>query len=829
MLKPTVFISYSHNDEEWKDRLLPHLKAIEQQGDIILWADTKIDTGDEWYPAIKEALQKSSVSICLISQYYLASDFINKEEIPELKKKREDEGLLLLPILIRPCPWKKIRWLNKLQIFPRNDISLEEIKPKVKQEKALSEIAEYVYDKIYKPEFIEIAPPKPVWSAPEKIDIDRLPVTGMELFGREKELTQLDEAWESPDTNVISFIAWGGVGKSTLVNKWLDYMKKDNYKNAERVFAWSFYSQGTGEKVTSADSFISEALIWFGDPDPTSGSAWDKGKRLAKLINEKKTLLILDGMEPLQSSHELEKGKIKDQGLASFLRSLSRKNNGLCIITSRENVSDIAKYPQFVKQESLEKLSVNAGTALLRVGGVKGTDDELRTAVEAFGNHALAIKLLPIYLQNIEGHRATEALNIPDLNIPDEKGRHPHRVIEVLSKRFEGKPEGDLLKILGFFDRPADIEAIRKIIETPIIENLTDNLCDKGEAVLLKAISSLRNETLLTKSSKHNPHTLDCHPLIREHFGEKLAKNNPEAWKEAHSRLYEYYKNLPKKHLPDTIEEMEPLFAAVNHGCLAGKHQEAMDDVYYNRIKRGHEHYSTQKLGAFGADLACLSSFFENLWDKPASGLREDYKAATLSWAGFRLRGVGRLTEAIQPMKEGLRINEKEKYWKGIYESAINLSELYLAIGDIIEAEKYGKLSINFADHSGNNVGMYFSRSTYADALSHAGKTEAARKLFIEAENIQKNGQPGYHYLYSLPGFQFCDLHLLLGNYQEAMKRAKSTIKYENEGWYSLLDIAHDNLTIGKALMCQLVEIGTFDFSQVEYFLHRAIYGYVLV
>ncbi len=62
----------------------------------------------------------------------------------------------------------------------------------------------------------------------------------MELFGREKELEQLDVAWESADTNIISFIAWGGVGKSTLINKWLGYMGEDNYKDAERIFAWSF-------------------------------------------------------------------------------------------------------------------------------------------------------------------------------------------------------------------------------------------------------------------------------------------------------------------------------------------------------------------------------------------------------------------------------------------------------------------------------------------------------------------------------------------------------------------------------------------------------------
>ena len=80
------------------------------------------------------------------------------------------------------------------------------------------------------------------------------PRPGAELFGRQDELALLDEAWAAETKNVVSLVAWGGVGKSTLVNKWLERLKADNYRGAARVFGWSFYSQGTGERVTSADA-----------------------------------------------------------------------------------------------------------------------------------------------------------------------------------------------------------------------------------------------------------------------------------------------------------------------------------------------------------------------------------------------------------------------------------------------------------------------------------------------------------------------------------------------------------------------------------------------
>jgi hypothetical protein len=114
-----------------------------------------------------------------------------------------------------------------------------------------------------------------------------------------------------------------------------------------------------------------------------------------------------------------------------------------------------------------------------------------------------------------------------------------------------------------------------------------------------RILSHLRELGLISQSG---PSGIDCHPLVREHFGEKLMRDNPGAWKEAHRRLYEYYKSLPEKDLPDTLEEMGPLFAAVRHGCLAGKHQEVLDDVFWERIRRKEEGFDVHKLGAFGAE-----------------------------------------------------------------------------------------------------------------------------------------------------------------------------------------------------------------------------------
>ena len=76
----------------------------------------------------------------------------------------------------------------------------------------------------------------------DAIDLTRLPTSGMDVVGRDDEFELLDDALEQGKLNVVSLRAWGGVGKSTLVNKWCEYLAADNYRGARRVFAWSFYS-----------------------------------------------------------------------------------------------------------------------------------------------------------------------------------------------------------------------------------------------------------------------------------------------------------------------------------------------------------------------------------------------------------------------------------------------------------------------------------------------------------------------------------------------------------------------------------------------------------
>ncbi len=82
-------------------------------------------------------------------------------------------------------------------------------------------------------------------------------------------------------------------------------------------------------------------------------------------------------------------------------------------------------------------------------------------------------------------------------------------------------------------------------------------------------------------------------------------------------------------------------------------------------LKRGG-YYSTKKLGVFGADLGAVACFFETPWSRVSTSISEADQAWLLSQAAFRLRALGRLREAVGPMRAGLEIeNSGQKTWEG--------------------------------------------------------------------------------------------------------------------------------------------------------------------
>ena len=347
--------------------------------------------------------------------------------------------------------------------------------------------------------------------------------------------------------------------------------------------------------------------------------------------------------------------------------------------------------------------------------------------------------------------------------------------------------------------------------------------------------------------------SLDAHPLLREYFAKDLRENRPEAWKAAHRRLYEHLTTTTQDKPEPTLDDLQPLYQAVAHGCHAGLQQEACEEVYHDRILRGpsNGHYSIHKLGAFGADLGAVACFFDQPWHDVSRNLAPRAQSWLLNQAAYLLRGLGRLPDAMEPMRAALNIALEQGNWIWAAVRASNLSELELILGDVAAAVPEGGRAVFYADRTGNAFQSTGNRSTYADAVHQAGRRAEAQALFAEAEALQAGRQPQFPLLYALQGFRYCEL--LLGDAERASwvrllgvdgqrspaleralesccavsNRASRTTEWmESDPDAPVLTVAVEHLTLARAATYHAILSGDSPVNEplktAIHFLHRA-------
>lgn len=120
MERTKIFVSYSHKDEPWKDRVMVHLGILEAEGLLHVWTDRRIEIGESWLAEIESAIVESRVALLLVTPNFLTSRFILETEVPRLLRLHSERGMLLLPLIVRPCAWQLVRWLAPRQVHPRD-------------------------------------------------------------------------------------------------------------------------------------------------------------------------------------------------------------------------------------------------------------------------------------------------------------------------------------------------------------------------------------------------------------------------------------------------------------------------------------------------------------------------------------------------------------------------------------------------------------------------------------------------------------------------------------------------------------------------------------
>jgi tetratricopeptide (TPR) repeat protein len=870
MSRVTVFISYSHDSEAHREQVLGLSERLRADG-IVTVLDQYVNGAPQqgWPRWMLDQLDRAQFVLVVCTETYYRR--FRGHEVPGKGKGVDWEGALITQE-IYDARSNTLKFVPVLLSAGGAEFVPEPLRAFNHYTVISSEAYQGLYDFLLGQSGVEpgaLGPIKgkerakgrplafdesPADATSFKADISRIvKYAPAELIGREAETKLLNDAWDQSvrgdkkRPHVLTFVALGGEGKTSLVAKWAAELAHQRWPGCDAVFAWSFYSQGTREQVAaSSDLFLKEALTFFGEVAMANSAqgAYDKGRRLAQLVGERRALLILDGVEPLQyAPTSPTPGELKDQGLAALLTGLAGSSHGLCVVTTRYSIPELRAYWQTTAPEvKLLRLSRAAGVHLLQSLGVKGSllrnttlsgsselVNEFEVLVEDVKGHALTLNLLGTYLRDAHGGdiRKRDLVRLSEAD-DEEQGGHAFRVmdayVESLSDEGErGKRALALLRLIGFFDRPAAADCLEALWTAPAIEGLTEPLVGLSEVQRNLALKRLEDARLLTvnRDGSNQLLSFDSHPLARDYFAAQLKSKNGKAWQAGHKRIYEYLSASTKEGDQPTLEDLQPLYHAVAHGCQAGSTEEARAKVYRDRILRGAKAYSTFNLGALGSDLGAIGCFFKRPWSELLLGISPISQSWLLNEAAFTLRALGRLTEALEPMRAGLEMRTKQQDWLNAAIIASNLSELESTLGVLTAAMEDAERSVNYADRSADLHCMLATRTTHADALHQSGRRVDAAARFGEAEEMQAELQPEYPLLHSLMGFRYNDLLLAgpedaawatsrkaqIARKQElvAACRAVSERAVQTLGWVTrqdwLLDIGLDHLTLGRAAL----------------------------
>ncbi len=139
-----IFLSYSHRDKEWVDRLkvmiAPFLHAAESEIDF--WDDSHLQAGQQWDAEIHRALAEAGVAVALVSSSFLGSAYVMQKELPPMIKAADEGGLRLLWVYISAAGWEE----TPLQRFQATHDTKKPLNmlPRAEQDEALKSVARQI-------------------------------------------------------------------------------------------------------------------------------------------------------------------------------------------------------------------------------------------------------------------------------------------------------------------------------------------------------------------------------------------------------------------------------------------------------------------------------------------------------------------------------------------------------------------------------------------------------------------------------------------------------------------------------------------------------------
>ncbi len=579
--------------------------------------------------------------------------------------------------------------------------------------------------------------------------------------------------WIDLKKRVTGLIGFGGEGKSSLARRWIEDLLEDTTKpQPDGIFWWGFYDR------PSVDEFFEAALNYLSGGNTELACLYPSSSAivhlLAGMLHGGRYLFILDGLEGIQHQQGDQFGLLKSNDLSEFLQFFAAPNhNSFCLVTSRVPLLDMMEYTTY-QHRDVERLSAADGRELLQILGVKGNDAELDKVVADWDGHALTLSLIGSYIVNQHNGDISRIKEIPAPTAGEPHYQRVHRILMRYGEHLNDE-ERAFLKIFSAFRIPIDRTAFGEVFreipqeepDNPIAINTSITVM--GDSAFDAMVKRLVDYRILRYDIRTGRYTI--HPLVRSHYYALLTESDSSQATDVHKQLKEYY--LDRFHLAvfenmsvnSTLDDPESLIEAVHHTCQSGDYDEAFS-IYRVNIDM------YVKLGAYETELNILQEFFPDgdTSRDPLVSSKSD-KSWILNVFGLCLMSVGRLdqTEPFLVRSNSIDLNIT-KDWSHASTSCQNLADLYACLGALDRSAEASLHALELSILAKNKRNERDSNAFLAYAEYLRGNLEDARWHFKKAEDLEREVDPTFKYIYSLQGIWNAEYLMRNGDAANALK-----------------------------------------------------------
>ena len=662
-MRDSVFISYSHRDAKWLQRLQVHFAPFERRGKIHHWDDTMISAGSKWREQISGALDAAKVAVLLVSADFLASEFIANEELPRLFAAAENDGVAIIPVIVSPCAFDSFESLCQFQSINSPAQPLSGLN-KTKREQILVKLAAAV-DRLLAPQLTSNDAPRS-----ESGRLCNVPARNPLFCGREELVRRITNEFSA--CRALSLCGIAGIGKTETAIEYT-YRNRQNYS----VVFWV-----RADSRQQLHSSYTEAAKFLGLPE-WNGADQNLAVVAVRrwLARNSEWLLVADDVGDIELMKEF----------------LPENETGQLLITTRMQATSAIARPLEVEPLNDD----DAATLLLRRARILSSAADLRSlapsdfaAAQAVASELqglpMALDQAGAYLEetgtNIDGYRALWLTHRAELlaQAPMSSLRNSESVAKTWSLSFaelkKNKPAAiDLLKLLAYLHPDAISEDVLRDGSSALKTDLAAVLGDPWEInnVVREAIKL----SLLRRDAKSR--ALRMHRLLQVVLRDSMEAGEQLLWKNQAVALLDQV--FPAAKFVNW-DHCEKLLAHVQT-CAEAFNNQTPEPAPLGRLLHDAGYYLYQR-GRYREAA---------VWIKRALAIREaccgkqhaDY-ARTLLVQGQFLQAAGNFSEAEQSLQSAIEVlrgvlgPENDEVARAVG----SLAALKLEQGDLEEAQR---------------------------------------------------------------------------------------------------------------------------------------------